>query len=120
MKHAAPSSAPNRQPVPGAPFGSRLLKVGLAFLACALALDALVGTRGLPAVLEARKEHAVLESELGRVRAENARLRQQVRRLREDPDAIEEIARRDLHLIRPGEKVFIIRDVAPPEAGEPR
>ena len=28
--------------------------------------------------------------------------------------------RRDLHLIRPGEKVFIIRDVSPPERSKTR
>ena len=61
-----------------------------------------------------------LSGDLGRIRGENARLRQEVRRLREDPDAIEEIARRDLHLIRPGEKVFIIRDVSPPERSKTR
>ena len=103
-----------------APLGSRLLKFALAFLACALVLDALVGARGLPAVLQARREYQTLSGELGRIRGENARLRQEVRRLREDPDAIEEIARRDLHLIRPGEKVFIIRDVVPPEGSKAR
>ena len=47
-------------------------------------------------------------------RAENAHLADLARRLREDPDAIEEIARRELGLIKPGEKVFIVKDVAPP------
>ena len=37
----------------------------------------------------------------------------QARRLREDPPAIEEIARRELGLIRPGERVFIVKDVPP-------
>jgi cell division protein FtsB len=107
--------ASKRQVAGGAPLGSRVLKFALAFVACALVLDALVGSRGLPAVLQARREQQALEHELGRIRGENARLRHQVRRLREDPDAIEEIARRDLHMMAPGEKVFIIRDVAPPD-----
>jgi cell division protein FtsB len=38
-------------------------------------------------------------------------LRELARRLKEDPLAIEEIARRNLGLIKPGEKVFIIKDV---------
>jgi cell division protein FtsB len=50
---------------------------------------------------------------VARQRVENARLREEARRLREDPDAIEEIARRELGLIRRGEKVFIIKDAAP-------
>jgi cell division protein FtsB len=38
------------------------------------------------------------------------RLREEARRLREEPSAIEEIARRELGLIKPGEKLFIIRE----------
>ena len=37
------------------------------------------------------------------------------RRLREDPAAIEEIARRELGLIKPGERVFILKDVPLPK-----
>ena len=48
---------------------------------------------------------------------ENARLREEARRLREDPSAIEEIARRELGLIVPGEKLFILKDV---ESRDPR
>ena len=33
--------------------------------------------------------------------------------LREDPTAVEAVARQDLGLIKPGEKVFIVRDAAP-------
>ncbi len=63
---------------------------------------------------QARKEYDDLAASVVRARAENARLREEARRLREDPKAIEEIARRELGLIRPGEKVFIIKDVPPP------
>ena len=41
-------------------------------------------------------------------------MREQIRRLSgDDPTAIEEIARRELGFIRPGERLFIIRDVTP-------
>ena len=50
------------------------------------------------------------------LRTENARLREEARRLREDPAAIEEIARRELGLIKPGEKLFIVRDVGPADS----
>ena len=64
-------------------------------------------------MVRARQEYRALEESLGRARAENARLREDARRLREDPIAIEEIARRELGLIKPGEKLFIIRDITP-------
>ena len=42
-----------------------------------------------------------------------SQLREEARLLREDPATIEEIARRELGLIRPGEKLFILKDVEP-------
>jgi cell division protein FtsB len=75
--------------------------------------DWLVGERGLLAMIRARRQYDMVAATVARQRAENARLREEARRLREDPRAIEEIARRDLGLIKPGEKVFIIKDVQP-------
>ena len=84
------------------------------FVASIIIVDTLVGDRGLLAMLRARKSYDELTLAVARQRAENAHLREEARRLREDPAAIEEIARRDLGLIRPGEKVFIVKDIAPP------
>jgi len=78
-----------------------------------IVVDGLVGDRGLLAMLRARQQGDQLSATIARERAENARLREQVRRLRDDPTAIEEIARRELGLIKPGERVFIIKDVPP-------
>ena len=78
-----------------------------------LVIDALVGDKGLLAMIQARQQFRALEQSLADVRAENARLRDEARRLREDPTAVEDLARRELGLMKPGEKLFIIRDVAP-------
>ena len=88
----------------------RYLVVAIGFV---LIIDALVGDRGLLAMLKARQEYRTLDAALARSRAENARLREQALELREDPQAIEGIARRELGLISPGEKLFIIKDVTP-------
>ena len=85
----------------------------LIFVGCVLAIDALVGDKGLLAMIKARKDYRSLEQSLTDARASNATLREQARRLREDPDAIEDIARRELGLIKPGEKLFIVKDVPP-------
>jgi cell division protein FtsB len=87
----------------------------LLFVAAAIVIDAVVGERGLLAMRRARQEYNELSAAISRQRAENAALREEVRRLTEDPAAIEEIARRELGLIRPGEKVFIVRDLPPPK-----
>ena len=85
----------------------------LLFVASVIIADGLVGERGLVAMMRAQHDYDELSAVIARQRAENARLREQVRRLTEDPAAIEEIARRELGLIRPGERVFIIKDLPP-------
>ena len=87
--------------------------VALVVLGCVIFVDALVGDQGVLATMQARRDYEQVERLLAQARAENARLREESRRLRDDPAAIEELARRELGLIRPGEKLFILRDVQP-------
>jgi cell division protein FtsB len=89
----------------------RIVQTLLLFIAAVIVVDALVGEQGLFAMLRARRQAEALAVTIARQKAENARLREQVRRLNDDPAAIEEVARRELGLIRPGEKVFIIKDL---------
>ena len=91
----------------------RLVRYALAFVTFVLVIDAIVGEKGLLSLLSARRDFAAVEQALHRARRDNTQLREEARRLREDPTAIEEIARRELGLIKPGEKLFIIRDVTP-------
>ena len=91
--------------------GRRLLRHVLLFITLVIVVDAIAGEKGLLALLEARRDYAALERSLARARAENADLREIARRLREDPAAIEEAARRELGLIKPGEVLFIIKDI---------
>jgi cell division protein FtsB len=97
----------------------RILHLGLVFIAAVIILDALVGDRGLLAMLRVRKQSAALAAALANDRAINARLAEQARRLLDDPAAVEEVARRELGLIKPGEKVFIIKDVPAPNTERP-
>jgi cell division protein FtsB len=92
----------------------RIVRLLLLFFAAVIVVDALVGDHGLLAMLDARRRHDELAATIARQRAENAGLREKARRLREDPSAIEEIARRDLGLIRPGERLFIVKDLTSP------
>jgi cell division protein FtsB len=93
----------------------RIVQTLLLFIAAVIVVDALVGEQGLFAMLRAQRQAEELAATIARKKAENARLREEVRRLRDDPAAIEEVARRELGLIRPGEKVFIIKDLSPAE-----
>jgi cell division protein FtsB len=93
--------------------GRRLVQYGLLFLGCLLFLDALVGEKGFVENLKARQQFQALERSLGRLKDDNAQLQKDVELLRKDPETIEGIARRELGLMRPGEKLFIIRDAEP-------
>jgi cell division protein FtsB len=92
---------------------SRFIQLGLALAALTLVIESLFGTRGLSAMIQARRDYGALSNDLERLRSENQHLRIQSQRLREDPSAIEEAARRDLGYMAPGEKVFIIHDAKP-------
>jgi cell division protein FtsB len=91
----------------------RVLHLLLLFVASIFVAHALAGDRGLLALRRARRQHDELAATITQARAANARLRDEARRLRDDPSAIEEIARRELGLIKPGEKVFIVKDLGP-------
>ena len=82
-------------------------------MAIVLTTDALVGEKGLVETITARREARQEAARLEALRAENVRLREEVRLLNEDPGRIEAEARRQLGLIRPGEVLFILRDIQP-------
>jgi cell division protein FtsB len=107
--------APRRRaPTPKQPTRNRkIVHLLLLFVASVIVVDGLVGDRGLLAMLRARHEYDQLSATIAKQRAENARLRETARRLKDDPSAIEEIARRELGLIKPGERVFILKDIPP-------
>jgi cell division protein FtsB len=100
------------QPAPPAPspVRRRLLNYVLVLVTVVLVVDALVGDKGLMETVRARRQYADLAAALSALRQQNAQLRDEIRRLKEDPGTIESIAREELNLIRPGELLFVIKD----------
>ena len=96
------------------PRRGRILGALFCLIVCVMVVDALVGDQGLIARMRARRQYNQLAADLARIRSENTGLRGEARRLRDDPAAIEELARRELGLMSPGETLFIIKDVADP------
>jgi cell division protein FtsB len=72
-------------------------------------VDAVFGDRGLAETRRARRIYAEAAAELSDLQEANAGLREQTRRLTEDPAAIEDVARKELGLIRPGEVLFVVK-----------
>ena len=105
-----------RKRVPPAPKGQRrrtALHALLVFAIVVLAVDGLVGEKGLIETMQARRQYREVEASLEQLQQDNARLRESRRLLTDDPATIEGVAREELGLIRPGETLFIIRDAKP-------
>lgn len=92
----------------------RLVHLLILSFAAIMFIDAVVGDQGLVALGRARRELDQLSEHVQRLRSENAAIQGRNRRLREDAAALEEAARRDLGLMKRGEKVFIIKDLPSP------
>lgn len=87
--------------------------LGVAALAV-VALGVLgYGGQSLARVWQMRQEVGRLERDIAALRAETERLAAAVTRLRSDPEAIEEVAREELGLVKPGERVLKL----PPSGG---
>ncbi len=98
-----PPPAPRRQR-----HRSKVVQHTIALVTLVLLGEALIGEGGLVAMRRARNTQLRLDQRIVTLRAENDALRDTVRRLQEDPRAIEDIARRELGLISPGEIVVVI------------
>jgi cell division protein FtsB len=97
----------------GRRFGPKLLVLATLILI----VDALIGDTGLVERLRERERFNDVKTSLETLKQENAALREQARRLREeDPATIESAARRQLGMIKPGEVLFIVKDVDAPPA----
>ena len=87
-------------------------RAGLFLLLCFLGLLLLLslfGDRSLLQLYQMGRFKAHLEQQIEALTQENARLRQEVEAMRRHPSQSEEVARRDLGLVRPGETVYQFR-----------
>ncbi|HEY1648874.1 MAG TPA: septum formation initiator family protein [Terracidiphilus sp.] len=68
------------------------------------------GKHGLSVWQHERSEDRTLQKEIQDLQQENAQMRQQIDRLKSDPDAIEHEAREKLHYAKPGEVIYRLPD----------
>ena len=87
--------------------------LGTVIALIALAVGSVFGDRGILSMVGEREKIEALRGELDALRAENARLSAEITDLRQNPRAIERLAREELGLARPDETVFLIRDASP-------
>ena len=84
-------------------------------LALAFAWSVINGRHGLSTWYGQHSQEKQLKNEIQQLEDENARIRQHVDRLKNDPDAIEHEAREKLHYARPGEVIYSL----PPDRKQP-
>ena len=83
----------------------------IVFVTCALALNALIGERGLAEMLRARQQLRQTAADLDGLRRTNANLTTLIGKLNTDVRTIEHIARGELGLIRKGEVLIVVKDI---------
>jgi cell division protein FtsL len=107
MREETPRSEPRTR--------MRAWVLGTIIALVALAVGSVFGDRGILNMVGEREKIEALRGELDGLRAENARLAAEIKDLRQNPRAIERLAREELGLARPDETVFLIRDAASDE-----
>ena len=95
---------PRRTPTP-----RRTGRLVLPLVTMLLVANAVVGERGLIALLRANTAHARLQQIIDTLRADNSRLHRYAEALTDEPRFIEDLARRELGMISPGEQLVIVR-----------
>jgi cell division protein FtsB len=88
----------------------KAIVLGSAIALVGLILGALFGDRGILQLLRQKRQSEALVLEIEHLEQENARLADQIRALREQPGAVERLAREELGLVRAGETVFLLHD----------
>lgn len=99
---------------PSSPLKRKAIHLLLVFVTLVLVVDALVGEKGLMQTMRARRQYAELAASLETLERDNERMLEESLRLRDDPAAIEALAREELGLMRQGEILFIVKPVVPP------
>jgi cell division protein FtsB len=95
----------------------RLVRPALVLITVVLVADALIGDKGLLEHRRQAKRREQIEQELTQRQRENQELRVRARRLREEhPATVEDLARRKLGMVKPGELLFVVRDAEAPAA----
>ena len=89
------------------------IDLALTFVAAVVLVNAIVGDRGLLETWRARRQYVALATGISTLRGQNRDLRDEARRLREDPATIESVARQELGLIRKGEILVVVRHAHP-------
>jgi cell division protein FtsB len=84
----------------------------LLLASIALIVHNIFGHNGYLALRRQQKELQTLERQIEQLKFENEQLDRQIKALKSDPAAIERLAREQMHLVKPGERIYTLPDKA--------
>jgi cell division protein FtsL len=85
----------------------------LLLVSIALIVHNIFGQNGYLALRKQQKELQELQQKIQQLQQQNEQLDKENRALKSDPAAIERLAREQMHLAKPGEKIYTLPDKAP-------
>lgn len=94
---------------------SRWILYTLSFLILSLSIFTIFGDRGALHLWRLRDEKIQLDEKNYLIQRENEALRARISRLRNDDTYLEQLAREDLNLVRPGEVIYRFPPAQPKE-----
>ncbi len=101
----------NFMPLPRRRRDNPWVRRGLLVVTLIVFVDAVFGDRGVAEMRKAQRAYSAAHADLVRLKSTNGGLREQARRLSEDPSTIEDVARKELGLMREGEVLFVVKPV---------
>ena len=87
----------------------KLFMAGVGFFIVVMLVTSFFGKKGYMDIYRARKSCRALEVELQRLEEQRKKLELEIRELETDPGAVEKEAREKLWLMKPDEKVIVIK-----------
>lgn len=88
----------------------KLFTAGVGFFILVMLVTSFFGKKGYMDIYKARKSCRALEAELQRLEEQKKNLELEIRELETDPRAVEKEAREKLWLMKPDEKVIVIKE----------
>ena len=82
--------------------------LALLLVCVALVVHEIYGEHGYLALRREKREYDSLQQEVRRLQEENQQLERHIEALKSDPKAIERIARDQMHMARPGERIYTL------------
>ena len=94
--------------------------LALLLVCVALVVHEIYGEHGYLALRRERREYDSIQQEVRRLQEENQQLEKRIEALKSDPKAIERIARDQMHMARPGERIYTLPEKdRSPESQDP-